>query len=99
MNSQNSVRYRIRITFVQSNTSSNHTKQHYTNVPVILSGKTNKLRLACIWVKCGFSSAATTAFYTFKIRRSARPHFTPGPLSPLDFTPQRIRMFSMQCIQ
>ena len=31
MNSQNSVRYRIRITFVQSNTSSNHIKQHYAS--------------------------------------------------------------------
>ena len=38
----------------------------------LLSGK----RLACIWVKCGFSSAATSAFYTFKIRRSA---FYPRP--------------------
>jgi len=48
------------------------------NAPQLLSGKTIKLRLACIWVKCGFSSAATSAFYTFKIRRSADPHFTPG---------------------
>ena len=48
------------------------------NAPLLLSGKTIKLRLACIWVKCGFSSAATSAFYTFKIRRSADPHFTPG---------------------
>jgi len=31
------------------------------------------------WVKCGFSSAATSAFYLFKIRTSADPHFTPGP--------------------
>ena len=29
--------------------------------------------MAFIWVKCGFSSAATSAFYTFKIRRSAGP--------------------------
>jgi len=33
-------------------------------------------------VKCGFSSAATYAFYTFKIRTSADPHFTPGQPSP-----------------
>jgi len=39
----------------------------------LLSGTTIKLRLACIWVKCGFSSAATSVFYTFKIRRSAGP--------------------------
>jgi len=39
----------------------------------LLSGKTTKLRLVCIWVKCGFSYAATSAFYTFKIRRSTRP--------------------------
>jgi len=76
MNSQNSVCYRIRITFVRSNTSSTHIKQHYTNVPVTV--RKNKHRLACIWVKCGFLSAATSAFYTFKIRRSADPHFTPG---------------------
>jgi len=30
------------------------------------------------WVKCGFSSAATSTFYTFKICTSADPHFTPG---------------------
>jgi len=34
----------------------------------------------CAWVKCRkFSSAATSAFYTFKICTSAYPHFTPGP--------------------
>jgi len=37
----------------------------------LLPGKTIKLRLVCIWVKYGFSAAATSAFYTFKIRRSA----------------------------
>ena len=31
-----------------------------------------------MWVKCGFSSAATSAFYIFKIRRFADPHFTPA---------------------
>jgi len=39
----------------------------------LLLGKPIKLRLACKWVKCGFSSAATSAFYTFKIHRSASP--------------------------
>ena len=29
-----------------------------------------------VWVKRGFSSAATSAFYIFKIRTSADPHFT-----------------------
>jgi len=49
----------------------------------LLSGKTIKLRLARIWVKCGFSSAATSAFYTFKIRRSTvrRSAFYPRPKS------------------
>jgi len=31
------------------------------------------------WVKCGFSSAATSAFYPLKICTSADLHFTPGP--------------------
>jgi len=33
-----------------------------------------------VWVKCGFSfsSAATSAFYTFKIRTSTDSHFTPA---------------------
>jgi len=75
MNSQNSVCYRIGITFVRSNTSSTHIKQQYTNVPVTV--RKNKHRLACIWVKCGFLSAATSAFCTLK---SADPHFTPGLL-------------------
>ena len=52
----------------------------------LLSGKTIKLRLACIWVKCGFLSAATSAFYTFKIRRSPGPHFTPGPVAVISHT-------------
>jgi len=30
------------------------------------------------WVKCGFLSAATPAFYQFKIHTSADPYFTPG---------------------
>jgi len=47
----------------------------------LLSGRTTKLRLACIWVKCGFSSAATSAFYTFKIRRSAHPQIRILPLA------------------
>jgi len=52
--------------------------RHYTKVPFtnLLSGKIN-LGLH-MWVKCGFSSAATSAFYIFKIRTSADPHFTPG---------------------
>jgi len=45
----------------------------------LLLGKTIKLSLACIWVKCGFSSAATSAFYTFKIRRSTGPQIRTLP--------------------
>jgi len=50
----------------------------------LLSGKTIKLRLARIWVKCGFSSTTTSTFYTFKIRRSACPLFTPGRIAEMD---------------
>jgi len=50
----------------------------------LLSGKTIKLRLACMWVKCRFSSAATSAFYTFKIRTSAGPQIRILPPA-LDF--------------
>jgi len=42
----------------------------------LLSGKINLGLL--MWVKCGFSSAATSAFYIFKIRTSADPHVTHG---------------------
>jgi len=61
--------------FIQPNTSSNHIKQHYTNVPVTIRKKINSgLRM---WVKCG------SEFYIFKIRTSADPHFTPGRHSGL----------------
>jgi len=45
----------------------------------LLSGKKINLGLR-VWVKCGFSSAATSAFYIFKILTSTDPHFTPGLL-------------------
>ena len=69
------------LTFIRHNTSSNHIKQHYTNAPVTITKKIN-LGLR-VWVKRGFSSAATSAFYIYKIRTSAYaisagPHFTPG---------------------
>jgi len=69
------------MTFFLPNTSSNQIKQHYTNVPVTIRNKIN-LGLR-VWVKCGFSSAATSAFYIFKICTSAfcisaDLHFTPG---------------------
>jgi len=47
----------------------------------ILSGKIN-LGLR-VWVECGFSSAATSAFYIFKIRTSADSHFTQIRILPL----------------
>jgi len=45
---------------------------------------TPKLRA---WVKCRFSSAAMSGFYSFKIRTSADPHFTPGQLVTLRRVP------------
>jgi len=66
------------------------TQSNTTLMYQLLSGKTNKLRLVCIWVKCGFSSAATSAFYTFKIRRSAGPQIRILP--PASATPLEVRV-------
>jgi len=41
------------------------------------------------YVKCGFSSAATSEFYLFKICTSADPHFTPGLFRQMLARPQR----------
>ena len=90
MNSQHSVCYRIRITFVRSNTSSNHIKQHYTNVAVT-TRKNIKLRLACMG-KMRIFVRSNIRILQFKIRGSAVPHFTPGLIRvPGLFMPKTFR--------